>query len=98
MSGSVFATKSRNYHANIDALRISIDLTAWPNNGLRHWFASYHLAKHQDAATLMLQMGHTTTREIFEAYRELVCPEEAEKYWNIRPKAENNVIPMEATR
>jgi integrase len=85
MSGPVYGTKTRNYHADIDALRSSIDLAAWPNNGLRHSFASYHLAKHQDAAALMPQMGHTTTRQIFETYREFVRPEEAEKYWNIRP-------------
>jgi integrase len=86
MSGPVYSTKTRNYHADIEALRSSIGLAAWPNNGLRHSFASYHLAFHQDAAALMLQMGHTTTREIFEAYRELVRPDEAQEYWNIRPQ------------
>jgi integrase len=96
MSGPVYVTKTRNYHADVSALRTSINLAYWPNNGLRHSFASYHLAKHQDAAALMLQMGHTTTREIFEAYRELVRPEEAEKYWAIRPKSETNVVPMKS--
>ena len=86
MSGPVHSTKTRNYHAKIEALRTSIGLSTWPNNGLRHSFASYHLAYYQDAASLMLQMGHTTTREIFEAYRELVRPDEAQEYWNIRPK------------
>jgi integrase len=33
----------------------------WPTNALRHSFASYHLAKFQDAPALALQMGHTTT-------------------------------------
>ena len=86
MSRPVYSTKTRNYHADIETLRSSIGLAAWPNNGLRHSFASYHLAFHQDAAALMLQMGHTTTREIFEAYRELVRPDEAQEYWNIRPQ------------
>ena len=95
MSGPVYSTKSRNYHADIEALRSSIDLSTWPNNGLRHSFASYHLAFHQDAAALMLQMGHTTTREIFEAYLELVRPDEAVEYWNIRPQITPGiVIPM----
>ena len=94
MSGAVYSTKTRNYHADIEALRRSIGLPAWPNNGLRHSFASYHLAFHQDAAALMLQMGHTTTREIFEAYRELVRPDEALEYWNIRPQiTPGSVIP-----
>ena len=95
MSGPVYSTRTRNYHADLDALRISISLPTWPHNGLRHSFASYHLAFHQDAAALMLQMGHTTTREIFEAYRELVRPDEAQEYWNIRPKlTPATVIPI----
>jgi hypothetical protein len=73
------------------------DIKPWPQNGLRHSFASYHLAKHQNAAELALQMGHTSTKLIFSAYIELVSPEEAEKYWNIRPKASaDNVIQMGA--
>ena len=95
MSGPVYSTRTRNYHADLDSLRTLISLPAWPHNGLRHSFASYHLAFHQDAAALMLQMGHTTTREIFESYRELVRPDEAQEYWNIRPKlTPATVIPI----
>lgn len=58
-----------------------------PTNGLRHSFCSYHIAKYQDAAKLALDMGHTTTTLIFTNYRELVTPEEAERYFNIYPAA-----------
>jgi integrase len=81
MSGPVYSTKTRNYHADIEALRSSIGLSTWPNNGLRHSFASYHLAKHQNAPQLALEMGHSTPRMIFENYREVVAPAEAERYW-----------------
>ena len=54
-------------------------------HALRHSFASYHLAKHCNASELMLYMGHTSTKRIFEAYRELVLPQAAESYWNILP-------------
>ena len=60
-------------------------LTAWVRNGLRHSFASYHLAKRKDAAALALEMGHTTTNLIFAHYREMVHESVAEKYWNIFP-------------
>jgi integrase len=59
----------------------------WPNDALRHSFASYHLAKFNDAAALALEMGHTDTSMIFGNYRELVKPGEAEKYWEIAPDA-----------
>jgi len=48
----------------------SIDLSTWQNNVLRHSFASYHLAKHQNAPQLALEMGHSTPRMIFEIYSE----------------------------
>jgi integrase len=73
-------------------------LAKWPKNGLRHSFASYHLAKHNDAARLALDMGHTTTKMIFANYRDVVTPEEAERYWQIYPPTRaENVVPMAAS-
>jgi integrase len=96
-SGRIWRKQPRTYHAEIESLCQTVKLTQWPNNGLRHSFASYHLAKHQDAPRLALELGHTTPRLIFDHYRELVTPEEAECYWNIRPaKAAENIVPMEA--
>jgi integrase len=57
----------------------------WPFNGLRHSYASYHLAHFKDAARLALEMGHTDTSMIFGHYRELVRTEEAAGYWRIEP-------------
>jgi integrase len=57
----------------------------WPHNGLRHSFASYHLAQHQDAAKTALQLGHTESRTLFAHYRELVKPEDAKAFWKIFP-------------
>ena len=94
-SGKIFPYSHRWYHLSVDLLRKAIGLTEWPNNGFRHSFASYHLAKHQNAPQLALEMGHTTPRRIFDNYREVVTPEEAERYWNVRPKREDNVISME---
>jgi hypothetical protein len=41
----------------------------------------YFLAKHQDAAKLALDLGHTNSKLIFSNYREIVTPEEGERYW-----------------
>jgi hypothetical protein len=43
------------------------------------------LAHFQSAETLALQMGHTSSRMIFEHYREVVTPQAAQLYWGIRP-------------
>ena len=67
----------------------------WPSNALRHSFGSYHLARFNDAPALALQMGNSPAM-IFKHYREVVRPQEAEKFWNIRPAAVENVVAMTA--
>ncbi len=74
-----------NLRDKLDAIRKRAGIENWPQNGLRHSYASYHLAKFQDAAALALQMGHTTTAMLFAHYREVVTPETAEAFWNIKP-------------
>lgn len=59
----------------------------WPENALRHSFASYHLADCQDAAKTALQLGHKGAGMLFEHYRELVTPEDAAAWWAISPGA-----------
>lgn len=69
----------------------------WPANALRHSYASYHLVKYNDAASLALQMGHADTGMIFGHYREVVRPDDAEEYWKIGlPEADAQVIPFVA--
>lgn len=74
-----------NFGRKMKAVRKAAGIEKWPQNGLRHSFASYHLAKFQDSSALALQMGHATTSMLFAHYREVVTPEDAEKYWNIHP-------------
>jgi integrase len=94
-AGRIFPFSHRWFHQHIVESWQAAGLAEWPNNGLRHSFASYHLAKHQDAARLALEMGHTTPRMIFDHYREVVSPEQAERYWNIRPaSAATNVVSL----
>jgi integrase len=76
--------------------RPSSKLKPWPSNGLRHSFASYHLAHFKNAALLALELGHTNQEITFRHYRELVTPEAAEKYWNIRPAKQPSLIALSA--
>jgi integrase len=54
------------------------------HNGFRHSFASYRLAQTQNAAQVSLEMGNSP-RKLFENYRELVTPEDAEEWFGILP-------------
>jgi integrase len=57
----------------------------WPHNAPRHSFASYHLAAFKDSAALALEMGHGSTKMIFEHYRALVTPKKGKAFWSIVP-------------
>jgi integrase len=57
----------------------------WPANGLRHSYASYHLAAFRDAPALSLELGHVRPQTVFAHYREVVSPAEAQKFWRIVP-------------
>ena len=74
-----------NYRELLDAARTAAEIEEWPHNGLRHSFASYHLAHFHDAAALALQLGHTNANLVFQHYRQAVRPAEAAKYWSIKP-------------
>lgn len=54
------------------------------HNGFRHSFASYRLAQTQNAAQVALEMGNSP-RKLFENYREVVTPEDAEEWFGILP-------------
>ena len=72
----------RQYHAEINKLAKDCNLR-WRAKALRHSFALYHLAQFQSSERLALAMGHSTSRMVFEHYREVVTPEAAGRYWVI---------------
>jgi integrase len=76
--------------------REAAGITEWPDNALRHSFASYHLAHFKNAAATALELGHHDSRITFAHYRELVKPKEGERYWNIKPETSAKVVPLVA--
>lgn len=58
----------------------------WPKNAMRHSYASHYMVKTNDAAKTAFQLGHAnSTGMLFEHYRAMVKPEDAEAYFDIRP-------------
>jgi integrase len=70
----------------LDRVRKAAGLARWPTNGLRHSFASYRLAAIHDAPRVSAELGHTSPQMLYSTYRELVLPEEAQRYWMIEPQ------------
>jgi integrase len=85
MNGRVVPAGARK---KLDRVRKAAKLAHWPKNGLRHSFASYRLAAIHDAPRVAAELGHTSPQMLYSTYRELVLPEEAERYWNIGPAAD----------
>ena len=77
------AVAPANCRKMLEAARAAAGFKHWPSNALRHSFASYHLAHFNDAAALALELGHTDAGLVFQHYREIVKPKEAEKYWKL---------------
>jgi integrase len=74
-----------NCRKMLEATRAAAGIKHWPSNALRHSFASYHLAHFNDAAALALELGHTDAGLVFQHYREIVKPKDAERYWSLVP-------------
>ncbi len=91
MSGTVVPVNARK---KLETVRNAAEIKHWPKNGLRHSFASYRYAATNDAALVAAELGHSTSQMLYSTYRELVLPEEAERYWKIQPAQEGNVIPL----
>ncbi len=87
-------TPGENFRQMFDHARLAAGIVEWPDNALRHSFASYHLAHFKDTKALALEMGHNNENMIFASYRQLVKPKEAERYWNIRPATTEKIVPL----
>jgi integrase len=83
--GSTRGVTPPNYRELLDSAREAAGIEEWPQNALRHSFASYHLARFNNAGALALELGHATAELVFRHYRQLVKPKQAERYWKIAP-------------
>jgi len=73
------------------AVKARAGFQEWPQNVMRHSYGSYRLAQCRDAAWVSLEMGNSP-QMVFNHYRELVKPREAERYWKIVPSDTEDII------
>lgn len=58
----------------------------WLKDVLRHTFASFHYAEHQNEPQLQVQMGHRSAKMIHEHYRAVKTRQEAAVFWGLKPE------------
>ena len=82
----VAATKERAIKALEEQGIAAHNLREWPNDCLRHMFASCHYAAFHNSGDSASQMGHSgDLRVFFRHYRGLIDESEAHEYWKIFP-------------
>ena len=74
-----------NLRKRWDRLRKEAGIVDWPQDGMRHTFATYHYAMHRNEAALQVLMGHTSAKMIHQHYRGLAPKKEAERFWSLSP-------------
>jgi integrase len=89
-AGKVFPSEHAADRAIARAKEIGIE---WPNNALRHSYATYRLAQCNDAARVALEMGNSP-QMLFRNYRELADEHDAAAWFGIAPLSAANVVPM----
>jgi integrase len=90
-------TPRQNFRQLFDQAREAAGITEWPDNALRHSFASYHVAHFKDPKALALEMGHSDSGMLFNHYRALVKPKEAAHYWQLKPaRPGGKIVQMQA--
>ena len=69
------------------AIKKTAGLKTWPKDGLRHTFASNHLAHFRNAGETSIQLGHIRNRDmLFDHYRNLIGREDAAAFWRLSPE------------
>lgn len=81
-------TPVTNLRTRLRDIRAQAKLKAWPQDVMRHSYASYWLAHHEGIDRLTLQMGHQSPDMLFEHYNRAAKRKDAEKFWQIVPSAD----------
>jgi integrase len=73
------------YQHKWEGLTWAAGLRPWPQNAMRHSFASYYLTFSGSSDQTALMLGHRSTETLFRHYRELVSSGDAQHYWLLSP-------------
>ena len=67
-TGKLVPVTSRRFHYARKALALALGWPIWPDNCLRHSFATYHLAMSHDPGKTAYQMGHSSPAMVRKVY------------------------------
>lgn len=73
----------RNFFAARRRVITKLGWPKWPENCLRHSFATYHLGMSKNAATTAFQMGHTSPQMVQRVYAVAARRSEWQAWWRL---------------
>jgi len=81
--GPLIPTTKRKLHYAREALAKSLGWPSWPDNCLRHSFATYHLARSRDPGKTGYQMGHSSPAMVRRVYAVPARRADGDAWWNL---------------
>lgn len=81
-SGPIIPMASETFHEHKRRVCRAV-LTTWPDNCLRHSFATYHLARAKNAGLTAYQMGHTSAAMVQKVYAVPAALADWKAWWAI---------------
>lgn len=92
--GKVFPHAQNYFYKNYVSVRSAVGVNRKPN-AMRHSFATYHMAMHENVGQTARACGHSP-QILMRHYDAVATKPEAESYWKICPPNETNVVPLVA--
>lgn len=88
-------TAATGIEADLEKRIEALEPVQWKQNALRHSYISYRVADIQDVNKVALEAGNSSAM-IFSNYRELVAPQDAKKWFAVKPGPELNAVGLKA--
>lgn len=87
--GPVVPYDGREFRTRWEQCRKDAGIKHWRHDALRHTYATFHLAQHNDIGKLSLLMGNSAS-VIHRNYKGLTGKTDAERFWALRPAADSS--------
>ena len=82
-TGRIVTTSVEALHERRRKVALALGWEGWPDNALRHSFATYHLGRCGNAGLTAYQMGHTSTAMVLRVYAVPAARADWKAFWRI---------------
>jgi integrase len=82
-TGPIVTGSSEALHERRRKVALALGWEGWPDNALRHSFATYHLGRCGNAGLTAYQMGHTSTAMVLRVYAVPAARADWKAFWRI---------------